>query len=155
MYFLPYVFTIFFQPLPISVEPASDFRVIPESYRAISEIDAMLPLYTIMFNIVQHCTTYYATHRLFQSPNGWNLRISCHYPGNSLYFLSISFQKGFPGIFPARAQYFLLPGNFLASGSSGSRLGEMNNLPCKRFTRETETRQAGRNFCQQRMRVCR
>jgi hypothetical protein len=36
-----------------------------------------------------------------------------------LYFLSISFQKIFPGIFPARAQYFLLLGNFLASGSFG------------------------------------
>jgi hypothetical protein len=29
----------FFQPLPIWVEPASDFRAISESYRAISEID--------------------------------------------------------------------------------------------------------------------
>ena len=34
---------------------------------------------------------------------------------------------------------------------AGSRPSEMSILPCKRFARETQ--QAGRNFCQQRMRV--
>jgi hypothetical protein len=38
------------------------------------------------------------------------------FPAIILAIHSIPFQKGFPGIFPARAQYFLLPGNFLASG---------------------------------------
>jgi hypothetical protein len=37
--FVIFFYNICFQPLPIWVEPASDFRAISESYRAISEID--------------------------------------------------------------------------------------------------------------------
>ena len=119
MYFLQY----FFNRCPFELS----LRANSESYRTISEIDATPPIELLnvqiklpafensMISSFPACILY--MFNILLLTNGWNLRISCHYPGNSLYFLSISFQKRFPGIFPARAQYFLLPGNFLASGS--------------------------------------
>ena len=44
-------------------------------------------------------------------------QISLHFLDTWSNFLSISWQNVFPGISPAKRIKFLLPGNFLASGS--------------------------------------
>ena len=59
-------------------------------------------------------------------------QISLHFLDTWSNFLSISWQNVFPGISPAKRIKFLLPGNFLASGSYGHYIKPMTHV----YTRE-------------------